>query len=230
MIPAWSDRPGPQYLGLFVAAYFAAAGFAQLLAIVPGTGISIWPPSGLFIATLVYSHTLNRPWWIIAGLLAELLANALWFHNPLPAAMLIYTGNALEAAAGAWLIRRTCGWPVRMESVQDVLAIVVMGAGLAPLISATVGSATLAWFNMQAFATAWPLWWIGDATGVLIVAPLALVLFQSLARRGAAFRYPMAGSFCSGIDFSRCRRAFLKRLSGLRLHHHAATSLGGRAL
>ncbi|WDZ79340.1 PAS domain-containing protein (plasmid) [Ensifer adhaerens] len=179
MIPAWSDRPGPQYLGLFVAAYFAAAGFAQLLAIVPGTGISIWPPSGLFIATLVYSHTLNRPWWIIAGLLAELLANALWFHNPLPAAMLIYTGNALEAAAGAWLIRRTCGWPVRMESVQDVLAIVVMGAGLAPLISATVGSATLAWFNMQAFATAWPLWWIGDATGVLIVAPLALVLFQS---------------------------------------------------
>ena len=27
--------------------------------------------------------------------------------------------------------------------------------------------------------TAWPLWWIGDATGVLVVAPLALVVFQN---------------------------------------------------
>ncbi|MDX8463663.1 MASE1 domain-containing protein, partial [Mesorhizobium humile] len=31
----------------------------------------------------------------------------------------------------------------------------------------------------QTFAAAWPLWWIGDATGVLIVAPLALVLLQN---------------------------------------------------
>ena len=56
-----------------------------------------------------------------------------------------------------------------------------IGAGIAPVLSATVGSATLAWFGIQSqsFATAWPLWWIGDATGVLIVAPLALVVFQN---------------------------------------------------
>ena len=116
---------------------------------------------------------------MLAGFLGEFSANILWFHNPLPVAVLIFTGNALEATIGAWLVNRACGRPVRMETVQEVVALIVMGAGAAPIISATVGSGTLAWFGMQSFAKAWPLWWIGDATGVLIVAPLALVVFQS---------------------------------------------------
>ena len=76
-------------------------------------------------------------------------------------------------------MNRACRQPVRLETLQDILALVVLGAGIAPLISATVGSATLAWFGMQSFAAAWPLWWIGDATGVLIVAPLALSVFHN---------------------------------------------------
>ncbi|MNW14860.1 hypothetical protein D3C71_2132060 [compost metagenome] len=61
-----------------------------------------------------------------------------------------------------------------METLQQVLAFVVFGAGIAPLISATVGSATLAWFGVKAqtFTGVWPLFWIGDATGILLVAPL----------------------------------------------------------
>ena len=179
MMCVWSHRPQFLHLGLFIVAYVLASGFAQSLAIVPGTGISIWPPSGLFIATLVLASRHSWPWWVLGGFLAELFSNVLWFHNPLPVAFLIYTGNALEAAAGAWLVNRTCRRPVRLETLQEVLALVVLGAGIAPVVSATVGSATLAWFGMQSFATAWPLWWIGDATGVLIVAPLALVVFQN---------------------------------------------------
>ena len=181
MMYVWSHRPQFFNLGLFIVAYVLGCGFAQLLAIVPGTGISIWPPSGLFIATLVLASRPSWPWWVLGGCLAELFSNFLWFHSPLPAAFLIYTGNALEAAAGAWLVNRTLRRPVRLETLQEVLAFVVLGAGVAPVISATVGSATLAWFGMQSqtFLGAWPLWWIGDATGVLIVAPLALVVFQN---------------------------------------------------
>ena len=175
----WSHRPRFLHLGLFMAAYVLAAGFAQLLAIVPGTGISIWPPAGLFIATLVHASKPSWPWWVLGGLLAELFSNVLWFKNPLPVASLIYAGNALEAVAGAWLVNRICRRPVRLETLQEVLALVVLGAGIAPVVSATVGSATLAWFGMQPFTKAWPLWWIGDATGVLIVAPLALVVLQN---------------------------------------------------
>ena len=116
---------------------------------------------------------------MLGGCLAELFSNVLWFHNPLPVAILIYTGNALEAVVGAWLVNWACGRPVRLETLREVLALVVLGAGIAPVASATVGSATLAWFGMQSFAAAWPLFWLGDATGVLIVAPLALVVFQN---------------------------------------------------
>ncbi|MDI7861601.1 PAS domain-containing protein [Rhizobiaceae bacterium n13] len=184
MMQVWLHRPQHWHLGLFVAAYVLAAGFAQSLAIVPGTGISIWPPSGLFIATLILAPMRSWPWWVVAGLLSELFSNQLWFHNSLAVALLIYAGNALEATAGAWLVIRACGRPVRLDTVQEVVALVILGAGVAPFISATVGSATLAWFGMQSFTTAWPLWWIGDATGVLIVAPLALVVFQNW--RGSA--------------------------------------------
>lgn len=162
-------------------AYVLSCGFAQALAIVPGTGISIWPPSGLFIATLVLAHVKSWPWWVLAGGMAELLSNVLWFHSPPPAAFLIYAGNALEAVVGAWLLNRALSRPTRLETLREVLVFVVLGAGAAPAVSATVGSATLAWFGIfsQTFVGAWPLWWIGDASGVLIVAPLALVVIQN---------------------------------------------------
>ncbi|MER8953538.1 MASE1 domain-containing protein [Mesorhizobium sp. M0833] len=181
MSRVWSHRPQFLHLGLFITAYVVGCGFAQSLAIIPGTGISIWPPSGLFIATLVFASRYSWPWWVLGACVAELFSNFLWFHTPLPAAFLIFAGNALEAVTGAWLVNQTCKRPVRLETLRDVLAFVVLAAGVAPVASATVGSAALAWFGIQSqsFVTAWPLWWIGDATGVLIVAPLALVVFQN---------------------------------------------------
>src|SRR4029078_7326575 len=107
------------------AAYVLGCTFAQSLAIVPGTGISIWPPSGLFIATLVLAPRQSSPWGVLAGCLAELFSNALWFHSPLPAAFLIYAGNALEAAAGAWLINEACRHRGRRGTLQDVLVLLL---------------------------------------------------------------------------------------------------------
>ncbi|MDM0053555.1 MASE1 domain-containing protein [Variovorax sp. J22R115] len=187
MTRLWAHRPQLLHLGLFSGAYVLGGGFAQLLAIVPGTGISIWPPSGLFIATLVLAPRSSWPWWVLAGCFAELVGNFVWFHNSVPAALLIYTGNALGAVFGSWLVNRVCGRPVQQETLQQVLAFVLLGAGVAPIFSATVGAATVAFvMQSQTFIGAWILFWIGDATGVLIVAPLAVVVFQNW-RRGAHF-------------------------------------------
>ena len=68
MTRVWSHRPQFLHLGLFFAAYVLGCGFAQALAIVPGTGISIWPPSGLFIATLIFASRHSWPWWVLGGL------------------------------------------------------------------------------------------------------------------------------------------------------------------
>mgnify|MGYP003583076922 CR=1 FL=1 len=179
----WTHRPQFRHLAGFFGAYVLGCGFAQLLAIVPGTGISVWLPSGLFMATLVLSPRTSWPWWILAGFLAELVGNVVWFNNPLAAAVLIFGGNALEALVGAWLVNRACGRPVRQDTLQEVLAFVVLGACVAPLISATIGAATVSLvIQSQGFRGAWPLFWIGDATGVLIVAPLAVAIIQNWGR------------------------------------------------
>ncbi|MQU92851.1 MASE1 domain-containing protein [Sinorhizobium meliloti] len=180
MMSVWSHRPQFIHLALFFAAYFLGGGFAQALAVVPGITVSIWPPGGVFIATLILTSPYSWPWWILAGCLAEMFAQLVWFHSPLAAGFLIYVGNALGAAVGATLVNRACGRPVRLETLWEVLAFVVLGAGVAPLVSATVGSATLAWFGIesQTFTAVWPLFWIGDATGILLVAPPALIVIR----------------------------------------------------
>ncbi|WP_457584844.1 PAS domain-containing protein [Ensifer canadensis] len=173
-------RPPVLHLALFLAAYVLGCGFANALAIVPGITVSIWPPGGIFLATLILTNPFSWPWWIAAGCAAEMFAQLVWFHSPLPAGFLIYVGNALCAAVGALIVGRATGRPVRLETLQEVLAFVVLGAGVAPLFSATVGSATLAWFGVksQTFTAVWPLFWIGDATGILLVAPLVLVIVR----------------------------------------------------
>ncbi|MEK1887782.1 MAG: MASE1 domain-containing protein [Phyllobacterium sp.] len=180
MLSVWSNRPRYLHMGLFFAAYVMGCGFAQVLAIVPGITVSIWPPAGVFIATLILTPPYSWPWWILAGCAGEMFGQFVWFHSPLPAGLLIYVGNALCAVVGATLVNRACGRPCRLQTLQEVLVFVALGAGVAPLASATVGSATLAWFGIesQTFTSVWPLFWIGDATGILLVAPMVLIVIQ----------------------------------------------------
>jgi PAS domain S-box-containing protein len=181
MMWLWTDRPRATYLALFFGAYLGGCGLAAVLGIVPGTNIAIWPPGGMFMATLIVAPRKTWPWYIAVGCGAELLGQIIWYHSPLDAGFIMYLGNALEAAAGACLVNRASGRSARLDTLRDVVAFVVIGAGFAPLISATVGAATLSWFHIrsQTFAEAWPLWWIGDATGILIVTPLALAFLRT---------------------------------------------------
>lgn len=95
-VPAGRSLPPPAFLAVFFAGYVMAAGVAEALALIPDTGISIWPASGIFVATLIFCRERTWPWWILTGLAAELVANLVWFQNPLPVAVLINLGNALK--------------------------------------------------------------------------------------------------------------------------------------
>ncbi|MBW9060283.1 PAS domain-containing protein [Rhizobium pusense] len=173
--------PDARYLGFFFLSYLAGCGLAHLLATVQGTGISVWPPGGLFIVTLLFTRKFTWLWWIATGLGAEMTANILWFRSPSSAALLIYFGNALTAVAGALVVKRVLGPAPRFDTLKGVLALLFLGGGLAPVISATVGSFALARLGIppQSFATAWAFRWLGNATGVLTAAPLVIAVFQS---------------------------------------------------
>ncbi len=168
----------------FLLAYLASCGVAQWLAIVPGTGISLWIPGGCYLAVLLISRNGLWPAAMLVAALAELGANALWFNNPWPVAWALHLGNALGALTGALLVRWLSGQQsFRLETLRDVLILIGVGALLVPAIPAVVGAVTLHHAEGQSLSRSWLLWWLGDATGALIGAPLILIARQ--LRHGA---------------------------------------------
>ena len=109
-----------------------------------------------------------------------------WLANaqtvaPLWTAALIATGNTLEAVAGAWILHRIAAFDSTFRRVRDAASFIVFAALLAPTISATVGVATLCTAAVQPwsqFSELWLAWWLGDALGALVVAPLLLTTLR----------------------------------------------------
>jgi PAS domain S-box-containing protein len=178
---AMPARPSFFHLAAFALVYVAGGILGDVLAVVPNLGVSFWPPSGLFIATLLLAE--RRDWlrYGLAALPAELAVSTWWFGFAVVEAVPIYAGNTAEAFAAAWLIRRWCGAPFRLESVRQLVCLLLLGAALAPMLSAMSGATVLALTRRADFTEAWVLWWLGDATGVLIFAPLVVALRRDAA-------------------------------------------------
>jgi PAS domain S-box-containing protein len=166
---------GRFYLALFVALVAIYVGAAKLgleLSVAHGVITPVWAPTGIALAALVLFG--SRLWPAIA--LGALIANAISGAS-VPEAAAISVGNTLEAVVGAALLARV-GFRPALDRVRDVLALVVLAAAVSTTVSATNGVTAL-WIAGDvpgaSYGSEWLLWWIGDAMGDLIVAPLLLV-------------------------------------------------------
>jgi PAS domain S-box-containing protein len=87
-------------------------------------------------------------------------------------------GNTLEALVGTVLLTRVVGLRPALDRLRDILGVIVLAAGLSTLISATLG-VTSGWLGgvipPAQYGKAWRTWWLGDAVGALVVAPLLFV-------------------------------------------------------
>jgi len=157
---------------ILAAAYFAAAevGFASFDA---RRVTLVWPPAGIALAALLIWG--GRLWPGIAA--GALLANLTITDSELPASFGIMVGNTLEALAGYTLLRRGLGFRPDLKSPRDVAALVV-AAGLSSTVAATIGAVSVCTLGGKPwvyFASVWWIWWLGDAMGILLVAPFVLV-------------------------------------------------------
>jgi signal transduction histidine kinase len=134
----------------------------------------VWPASGIALAIcLRYGY---RVW---PGLAAGSFLVAL--QSPVSAitAMGQATGATLAAVSGAFLLRRIAHFDPALSRLKDALALIVVGAFGATLISASIGMAALYATGAQPYSglrEAWLIYWLGDATGVLLVTPLVFTL------------------------------------------------------
>ena len=178
----WGSRVWPYLLLLLLTtiAYFASAKAGLYLAYVAQQVSAVWPPTGLALAAVLLLG--YRVWPAIA-------VGAFWVNvitnEPIGTALAIAAGNTLEAIAGAWLLRRLPGFTPSLDRLRDVFGLIVLGALASTAISATIGVASLCLGGVQgwsAFGEFWRVWWLGDATGALVVAPALLT--WSTWRRG----------------------------------------------
>ena len=169
------------YVWLLVLAgiYVALAKLGFLVAVAAEQVTLVWLPSGLSLAALVLFGRRLWPGVFLGALIANATTSA-----PLWTAGAIAVGNTLEAVLGAWLLQRV-GFSPRIRRLRDAVALIGLAGFGSTAVSASVGASVLCVADVRSwdsFATLWRDWWVGDAVGELVLAPLLLT--WSGVRRG----------------------------------------------
>ena len=170
---AWRPRLASIAMVLGTAAvYVVAANLGLRLALVADQVTLVWPPTGIALAALLVLGNRITPGIALGAFVANIT-----HHEPVGTACGIALGNTLEAVIGAWLLRRV-GFDRALERLRHVLALIVLAALGSTVVAATIGVTSLCLGGVQpwnAFASLWWTWWVGDAMGDLVMAPVLLV-------------------------------------------------------
>jgi len=158
-------------LAIVFALYFGAG---KLGLAVPFTSFNvspIWPAAGIAVAAVLIWGIRIAP----AIAFAAFLVN---FLTPIPtsASVAIGLGNASSAVVAGYLLKRS-DFQTSVPRLWDVLKLVMVAAVLTTTLAAFVGVTALTLAHTKAwsgYGSAWRIWWLGDAMGVLVVAPLLL--------------------------------------------------------
>ena len=95
-----------------------------------------------------------------------------------------YIEPDLEAIVGAWAMTRLSSGVASFRTHRGILDFALLAAFGSTIISATIGVTALVLAgdaHWEDFRSVWLTWWLGDATGALIVTPL-LVLWATEPR------------------------------------------------
>jgi signal transduction histidine kinase len=175
LLAFWRTRHGrlAQYaisIALVAVAYYLAGRIGLELAYLNGAVAALWPPAGLGLAVLFLYGVRLWPGIVIGDL---------WlgdYSTPLGTVIGQTVGNTLALVLAALLLRRLTAGRGQLDRVFDVLALV--GCALvAALVSAAFGPLSLRLgdvISAEELGRVFRTWTLGDACGVLVVAPALL--------------------------------------------------------
>ena len=169
-----------------VAVLYAVLGVLTLrLGQTAGLASPVWPSAGV-----AFAAALRWRWRALPGIfLGSFAVNSYWLAHlgePHPRSWLIAgatgIGATLGAAAGAALVHRFVGPIRRLDTPRAVMLVLALGGLLATTIAPTTSVAAQLAAGMPTTGEAaftWLTWWVGDAIGVIVVAPLVLMSLPS---------------------------------------------------
>ena len=147
----------------------------------------VWLPNALAVAFLLRASLPREDLFIAALWLGNFLANTA-IGDPLLQSAGLATANMVEVVAAVMLVRRYCGNAPNMTEIAHLTRFILLAGITAPLLSSLVASGV---FIMQGgfSVVAYGKWVMGDSLGMMLVAPAALTVADSIkARRKPSLR------------------------------------------
>ncbi len=158
---------------ILAAVYFVAAKLGLSLAFFHPSATPVWPPTGIALAALLIVGYRAGPGIFLGALLANLTT-----YGTVWTSLGIATGNTLEGLVGAYLVNRYANGRNLFDHPWDIFKFAIVAAGVSTTVSATIGVTSLALANFAPwtdYRQIWLTWWLGDAAGALIFAPLIVL-------------------------------------------------------
>jgi integral membrane sensor domain MASE1/GGDEF domain-containing protein len=160
-------------MAILAGVYFISGKLGLTLAFVHPSATPVWPPAGIALAALLLFGYELWPAIFVGAFLVNITT-----AGSLPVCLGIAAGNTLEALVGAWLVNRYARGRNAVYSTPDIFKFALLGGLVSTCIAATLGvsSLVLGGFASWAEYTAiWTTWWLGDAAGTVLVAPLLIL-------------------------------------------------------
>jgi integral membrane sensor domain MASE1 len=160
-------------IAILVIVYFFAGKLGLRLAFANPSATAVWPPTGIALAAFLLIG-----YWVWPGILLGAFLTNLVTAGSVVTSISIAVGNTLEGLLGAYLVNRFAGGRALFDRTQNIFKFAFLAAMISTMVSATCGvtSLTLGRFaKWSDYGTIWLTWWLGDAAGDLLVAPLLIL-------------------------------------------------------
>src|SRR5437762_4852189 len=160
-------------IAIVCLAYVVAGKLGQATTNIRSSNLGpVWPAYGIALAAI-----LIRGYRVWRGVAAGAFLVA--FLSPVPAVTAAgqAAGCTLAAVTGTFLLNRIANFDRSLSRLRDALWLIVLGALGSAMISASLGVLVLHASHLPTYSglgAAWLIYWLGDATGVMLVTPLAL--------------------------------------------------------
>jgi PAS domain S-box-containing protein len=171
--------------------YFIAGKIGLRLATIHPSATAVWAPTGIALSACLLFGRWTGP-AIFAGAFLVNLTTA----GSVATSLGIASGNTLEALVGSYLLDRFANGCKVFEQTQDVFRFLLLAAIISTSLSATVGVSSLyvgGYAKWPDYKWIWLTWWLGDAAGDLIVAPLLLLWAANASISGKERRLEAIG-------------------------------------
>ena len=180
--PPWvasvSRRLKPAASMAFVAFVVYLAALFGLKFGLPGTNASpVWIAAGIEVAAVVLLGRRALLGIFVGAVLAQLTVG-----TPLGLSFVQGVPDVLDALIAASAIMYFARGRIDLLHIRDTIVLLVFGAGVAAAVTATTGITVVVLVNhlpWSVYGISWLTWWLGDISGIILVAPLIVAVARA---------------------------------------------------